>query len=99
MIENQKFRPAQVVGPLGEPLTIDSLPPPGTTRWVVRRKAEVVAAVNGGLLTFEEVCERYDLTMEEFASWKRAVERSGMPGLRVTRIQHYKSLYERQQRF
>jgi hypothetical protein len=99
MIENQKIRPAQVVGPLGEPLTIDSLPPPGTTRWVVRRKAEVVAAVNGGLLTFEEVCERYDLTMEEFASWKRAVERSGMPGLRVTRIQHYKSLYERQQRF
>ncbi|PZU10835.1 DUF1153 domain-containing protein [Sphingomonas sp.] len=99
MIENQKIRPAQVVGPLGEPLTLDSLPPPGTTRWVVRRKAEVVAAVNGGLLTFEEVCERYDLTMEEFASWKRAVERSGMPGLRVTRIQHYKSLYERQQRF
>ena len=35
MIENQKFRPSQVVGPLGEPLTLDSLPPPGTTRWVV----------------------------------------------------------------
>ena len=99
MIENQKFRPAQVVGPLGEPLTLESLPAPGTTRWVVRRKAEVVAAVNGGLLTFEEVCERYGLTMEEFAGWKRAVERSGMPGLRVTRIQHYKSLYDRQQRF
>ena len=44
MIENQKFRPAQVIGPLGEPLTLDSLPPPGTTRWVVRRKAEVVSA-------------------------------------------------------
>ncbi|MFN3519334.1 MAG: DUF1153 domain-containing protein, partial [Sphingomonas sp.] len=26
-------------------------------------------------------------------------DRSGMPGLRVTRIQHYKSLYERQQNF
>ncbi|UAK24875.1 CtrA inhibitor SciP [Sphingomonas nostoxanthinifaciens] len=99
MIENQKIRPAQVVGPLGEPLTLDSLPKPGTTRWVVRRKAEVVAAVNGGLLTFEEVCERYGLTLEEFAGWKRAVERSGMPGLRVTRIQHYKSLYERQQKY
>ena len=37
MIENQKFRPAQVIGPLGEPLTMESLPPPGTTRWVVRR--------------------------------------------------------------
>ena len=51
MIENQKFRPAQVIGPLGERLTVESLPPPHTTRWVVRRKAEVVAAVNGGLLT------------------------------------------------
>jgi transposase len=75
------------------------LPPKGTTRWVVRRKAEVVAAVNGGLLSFDEVCERYDISLEEFASWKRAVERSGMPGLRVTRIQHYKSLYERQQKY
>jgi hypothetical protein len=31
MIENQKIRPAQVVGPLGEPLTLESLPAPGTT--------------------------------------------------------------------
>lgn len=99
MFENQKIRPAQVVGPLGEPLTLDSLPPAGTTRWVVRRKAEVVAAVNGGLLTVDEACARYSLTLEEFASWQRAVDRSGMPGLRVTRIQHYKSLYERQQRY
>lgn len=99
MIENQKFRPAQVIGPLGEPLTLDSLPAPGTTRWVVRRKAEVVAAVSGGLLTVDEACDRYGLSLEEFASWQRAVDRSGMPGLRVTRIQHYKSLYERQQRY
>ena len=96
MIENQKIRPAQVIGPLGEPLTLDSLPPSSTTRWVVRRKAEVVAAVNGGLLNVDEACERYGLTLEEFAGWQRAVDRSGMPGLRVTRIQHYKSLYERQ---
>lgn len=99
MIENQKFRPSQVIGPLGEPLTLDSLPPPGTTRWVVRRKAEVVAAVNGGLLSINDVCERYCLTLEEFASWQRAVDRSGMPGLRVTRIQHYRGLYERQQKY
>jgi hypothetical protein len=99
MLENQKFRPAQVIGPLGEPLTIASLPPVGTTRWVVRRKAEVVAAVNGGLLTVNEVCERYGLTLEEFAGWQRAIDRSGMPGLRVTRIQHYRDLYERQQKY
>ncbi|MBY0301945.1 MULTISPECIES: DUF1153 domain-containing protein [Sphingomonas] len=99
MIENQKIRPAKVIGPLGEALTMDTLPPANTTRWVVRRKAEVVAAVNGGLLTVDEVCQRYGLTVEEFAGWQRAIDRSGMPGLRVTRIQQYKSLYERQQKF
>jgi hypothetical protein len=99
MIENQKIRPAQVIGPLGEPLTIESLPDPTTTRWVVRRKAEVVSAVNGGLLSVDEVCERYSLSLEEFAGWQRAVDRSGMPGLRVTRIQHYRTLYERQQNY
>jgi hypothetical protein len=99
MIEQLKLRPDTVVGPLGERLSYDSLPPPDTNRWVVRRKAEVVAAVNGGLLTIEEACERYQLTLEEFASWQRAVERSGLPGLRVTRSQHYRDLYERQQRF
>jgi len=99
MIENQKIRPAQVVGPLGEPLTIKDLPPANTRRWVVRRKAEVVAAVNGGLLSIDDACARYDLTLEEFASWQRAVDRSGMPGLRVTRIQHYRELYERQQKY
>ena len=78
MIENQKIRPAKVIGPLGEPLTLDSLPPPDTTRWVVRRKAEVVAAVNGGLLTIDEVCSRYRLSPEEFASWQRAIDRSGI---------------------
>lgn len=99
MIENQKIKPAHVIGPLGEPLTLSTLPPPGTKRWVVRRKAEVVSAVNGGLLTIDEVCERYDLTLEEFAGWQRAVDRSGMPGLRVTRIQQYRDQYERQQRY
>ena len=99
MLENQKIRPAQVIGPLGEPLTLDSLPAVGTTRWVVRRKAEVVAAVNGGLLSVDEACERYTLSLEEFASWQRAVDRSGMQGLRVTRIQHYRDLYERQLKY
>ena len=92
-------RPTSVPGPLGQPITLESLPPADTRRWVVRRKAEVVAAVNGGLLTVDEVCERYGLTLEEFASWQRAVDRSGMQGLRVTRIQHYRDLYERQLKY
>src|SRR3569833_173249 len=99
MLENQKIRPAQVIGPLGEPLTLASLPPASTTRWVVRRKAEVVAAVAGGLLSVDAACKRYSLSLEELASWERAVERGGMPGLRVTRIRHYRDVYERQQRY
>ena len=99
MIEQQKFRPASVIGPLGELLTLDALPSPNSTRWVVRRKAEVVAAVNGGLLSIDEACERYGLTTEEFASWQQAVEQSGMQGLRVTRIGYYRELFRRRQAF
>lgn len=99
MIENQNIRPAQIIGPLGEPLTLADLPPATTRRWVIRRKAEVVAAVNGGLLTMDEALERYSLSLEEFSSWQRAVDRSGMQGLRVTRLQQYRGLYERQLKY
>lgn len=99
MIENQKIRPAAVIGPLGEPLTLETLPPPETRRWVTRRKAEVVAAVQGGLLTLDEACERYGLSVEELISWQRAIDRSGMQGLRVTRLQYYRGVWERQERY
>ena len=88
-----KIRPAQVIGPLGNPLTIESLPPRGTARWVVRRKAEVLAAINGGLLSVEEACQRYDLSLEELMLWRRAIERSGVPGLRVKNIQRFRSVH------
>jgi Protein of unknown function (DUF1153) len=84
-------RPKSVIGPSGEPLTIDGLPPPETKRWVIRRKAEVVIAVRGGLLTLEEACERYSLSSEEFASWQRLIERHGVRGLRTTRLQDYRN--------
>ncbi|MFZ5608733.1 MAG: DUF1153 domain-containing protein [Pseudomonadota bacterium] len=90
MKENQRFMPHQVIGPTGEPLTLDDLPPPETRRWVIRRKAEVVAAVRGGLLSLEDACKRYNLSMEEYLSWQRAIERNGLPGLRVTRVQQYR---------
>ena len=66
------------------------LPPKDTKRWVIRRKAEVVAAVRGGLLSLEEACERYTLTVDEFLSWQRSIDRYGLPGLRATRIQDYR---------
>jgi hypothetical protein len=79
--------------PLGP--TVDNLPAPGTTHWVARRKAQVLAAINAGQLSLEQACERYDLSLDELTLWRRAVQRSGVQGLRVTRIQHYKSLYAR----
>lgn len=82
-----------VVGPEGEPLTVESLPSRSTTRWVARRKAQVVAAVKGGLLSIDEVCDRYALTIEEYASWQRALERSGLAGLRITKLQSYRAGY------
>ena len=72
---NPYSRPiAYVIGPNGDVLTKDDLPPPNTKRWVIRRKAEVVVAVRGGLLTLDDACRRYGLTVEEFAAWQRAVE-------------------------
>jgi hypothetical protein len=83
-------RPKSVVGPNGTILTMDTLPPPDTRRWVARRKAEVVTAVRAGLMTFDEACTRYGLTAEEFASWERAIDRHGLGGLRVTRLQQFR---------
>lgn len=81
---------ASVMGPTGEPLTLDDLPPPNTKRWVIRRKAEVVAAVRGGLLSLEDACKKYTLSVEEFLSWQRAIDNDGLLGLRVTRVQDYR---------
>lgn len=83
-------RPIEVPGPLGQPITLDSLPPPDTRRWVVRRKAEVIAAIRGGLLTAAEACARYRLSPEELELWQDSLDRAGVPGLRVTRIQLYR---------
>ena len=91
-----KIRPARVIGPLGLLLTMETLPPPGTVRWVIRRKAEVLAAINGGLLSIVEACERYDLSLEELMLWQSTVERSGVPGLRVKHIKRYRLVVSQQ---
>lgn len=79
-------QPESVIGPLGEILTRADLPPPGT-RWTPRRKAEVIAAVHGGMMSVEEACGIYNISLEEFALWERAIGRGGLPALRVTRLQ------------
>lgn len=68
------------------------LPPPETKRWVVRRKAAVVAAVRSGKVTLEEACRWYQLSEEEFLAWQRAFEIHGLAGLRITRTKQYRAL-------
>jgi hypothetical protein len=83
-------KPKSVVGPDGKMLTLSDLPPPTTQRWVARRKAEVVTAVRAGLLSLEDACRRYSLSTEEFLGWEAAIEKHGLGGLRVTRIQDFR---------
>ena len=90
MIESLRPGAKYVVGPDGSPLTIASLPTPETKRWVIRRKAEVVAAVRGGLLSLEEACSRYTLAVDEFLSWQHSIDQHGLAGLRSTRTQQYR---------
>jgi hypothetical protein len=87
---SQSASSAAVVGPDGRHITLADLPPPGIQRWVTRRKAEVVAAVHGGLLSADDACERYELSREEFGGWERLYERHGVKGLRTTRLQNYR---------
>ena len=90
MLENQRIRPVSVIGPMGGKLTLKDLPKRDTRRWVSRRKAEVLAAVDGGLLNLGEAYERYRLSPEELAAWRRSLDRAGLPGLRVTKSQKYR---------
>src|SRR4051794_23068043 len=75
----------RVLAPDGTVLTLANLPPPDAQRWVASRKAIVVAAVRGGLLSMRDACARYRLTTEEFLNWQTQVDRNGLHGLRTTR--------------
>jgi len=66
------------------------LAPPDTKRWVTRRKAVIVNAVRAGVISLDEVCRRYELSVEEFLAWQRAIDTHGVPGLRATRLQIYR---------
>jgi len=70
-------------------LTFADLPLPDTKRWVIRRKAEVVAAVCGGLLSLDEASRRYALSADEITSWQYCIDHFGIAGLRTTRTQIY----------
>lgn len=67
-----------VIGADGDIITRGSLPPTSTQHWRIRLKAKVVAAVESGLITREEACARYGMSVEEYFEWRRRVENSGL---------------------
>ncbi len=74
----------------GRKISRADLPPRNTSRWVARRKAAVVAAVESGLIDSKEACEMYSLSDEELEGWMEAMQKHGTGALRVTSVQRYR---------
>jgi hypothetical protein len=74
-----------VIGPVGIVLTLENLPPANTLRWSKRRKCELLAAINAGLLGQTEACSMYRLSVDELIAWRHAVARFGIEGLSARR--------------
>ena len=89
-MSEQKSSPDPIIEQVGEPLTMDDLPPPNIRRWIAQRKAQVVNAVQTGLLSLDEACERYSIPIDEFLSWQRLLDEHGLQGLRAIRLQKYR---------
>ena len=71
------------------------LPPSDTKRWTPRRKASVANAVRKGVISLDEVCNRYGPSNQELLSWHYAMEMHGVPGLRTTRLRVYRDIRRR----
>ncbi len=78
----------------GAKAEVEPLPPVDTTRWVARRKAAVLTAITDGRLSRSEACTRYRISDAELRLWEHAVACAGVPGLRVTRVQIYRPVFE-----
>ena len=80
----------EILGEDGFPKSHEDLPPPTIRRWVIRRKAQVVAGIEINIMSEEEAISFYNLSAEELASWRRLLLAHGLKGLRATRIQDYR---------
>ena len=79
-----------IPGPDGRPLAVWDLPS-HNQRWTPLRKAKIIVAIRGGLISADEVCQRYKVALEELEIWQREFDRNGIKGLRVTRIKPRRS--------
>ena len=89
MIPEAQGDPSQDNSALDVFARMPELPSSGQ-RWTTRRKAAVIDAVRGGLVTIDKACRLYELSLDEFVAWERDLNRNGVPGLRATRYQIYR---------
>lgn len=87
MTEHKKITPDHN---LQSTVTLEDLPPADTVRWVTARKAVVVNAVRSGLISLEDACRRYALSVEEFVCWQTLLDQHGISALRVTRVHQFR---------
>lgn len=91
----ERVEPKDLVSDLrGGTLTIQDLPREADIRWTIRRKANVAAAVLGGLLAKEAVEKKYKLNPFELQQWTKSLQKNGLFSLRVTRLKSYLQVEE-----
>ncbi len=78
-----------IIDSYGEQITRDMLPPATQLRWVSRRKAQVVCAIRGGLISRQEARDLYGISDDELLSWEKLLDELGPAGLRASSKQRY----------
>jgi hypothetical protein len=73
------------IGLRGNVIAQYDLPPAHGVRWTALRKADLIAAILGGVITLDEAKARYALTTEELSEWRRALAAGGVSGLKATK--------------
>lgn len=68
----------------GVPLCANDLPSLDKN-WTPRRKARLLIAIEGRIITKREAMQRYCLSEEELASWRLLFESNGLDGLKALR--------------
>lgn len=90
MFVRKTARPRTVTLDDGRILTLADLPR-GHERWVARRKAIVVEAINHRLIDRDEAIRRYGLTTEELDGWIATCSRLGPGALKIKAIRSNRS--------
>ncbi len=72
----------------GTIISLSDLPDRNTKRWVASNKADVVKVFMAGLISEQEVCERYALSEEEFQSWLNRYIAGGKQALKLVNLRN-----------